>query len=206
MKFLAIVLVLAVVSSMGEAKTLREAFLELQTALGLPSWIAIWTVERNGDSAVCRYSNELNGGAFAAAVDAIDSDPTYQRLETKLVDAGIAWQQFVDQEMLPALGKHTLVASCTTNVRGGTAQLNREIRGAFNQDLVKRTVERLRGESAEFNSLFNEVSALQTEIRGIRCQPAVQEVYRIKEANGVDFLFVYEVLGVIFGWSNIQTC
>lgn len=206
MKFVAIVLVLAAVSSMGEAKTLREAFLELQTALGLNSWIAIWTVERNGDSAVCRYSNELNGGALAQAVTIIDQDPLYRRLEDRFVAAGIAWQQFIDQEMLPALGAHQLVPTCTTNARGGTAQLNREIRAAFNEPLIKQTVDRLLVESAEFASLHADVSAEQAGVRQIRCHPDVQAVYTIKQNNGVDFVFVYEVLGVIFGWPAIQTC
>lgn len=206
MKFLAVILVLAVASSIGEAKTLREAFQELQTALGLNTWIAHWTVERNGDSAVCAYSNELNGGAFATAINHIDNEPLYMDLERRLVAGGVQWQQFVDNEMLPALGWHSVIASCTTNIRGGVPQLNQNIRTAFNEPLVKATVERLLVESAEFKELHDDVSAEQAGVKAIRCHPNVQAVYDIKARNGVDFLFVYEVLGAIFGWPNITDC
>lgn len=163
-------------------------------------------MERNGDSAVCAYSNELNDGTFARAVEHIDNDPLYQSLEQRLIAGGVQWQNFVDNEMLPALGWHAPVPSCTTNIRGGVPQLNNAIRNAFNEPLVKATVERLLVESAEFRELHADVSAEQEAVRNIRCHANVQAVYDIKARHGVDFVFVYEVLGAIFGWPNITTC
>lgn len=206
MKFLAVILVLAVASSFGEAKTLKEAFQELQTALGLNTWIAHWTVERNGDSAVCAYSNELNGGPFNVAVAHIRGEQLYIDLRDHLIAHDVAWDLFVENEMLPAIGYHSVIASCTTNVRGGVAQLNANIRAAFNEPLVKSTVERLLVESPDFAELHADVSQEQAGVRAIRCHPNVQAVYDIKADHGVDFLFVYEVLGAIFGWPAITNC
>lgn len=206
MKFLAVILVLAVATSISEAKTLKEAFQELQTALGLNTWIAHWTVERNGDSAVCAYSNELNAGPFETAVAHIRSEPLYVDLRDHFIAHNVEWDLFVQNEMLPALGYHAVIASCTTNVRGGVPQLNANIRAAFNEPLVKATVERLLVESEEFATLHADVSQQQAGVRAIRCHPNVNQIYDIKESHGVDFLFVYEVLGSIFGWPAITSC
>ena len=207
MKFLAVFAILLVASTNVEAKSLADAMIELRQVLRLHSWVAAWSVRRNADSAVCAYSNSLNQPNVLpqAAVD-IDADPFYQRIENKMVAAGVPWQAFMDQELLPALGLHALVPSCTTLSSGGVPALRNQLHGYFDEVLLKTTVDRLKIESPDFAYVMQTIADNQVEVHRIRCMPSVQRVYSVKNSVGVDFDFVFQILNVIFGWAVSATC
>lgn len=207
MKLIAVFAVLLVASANVEAKSLGEAMIELRQVLRLHQWVAAWSVRRNADNAVCAYSNRLNQpNVLPQAAADIDADPFYQRLEQAMVAAGVPWQDFMDQELLPALGMHALVPTCTTLSSGGVLALRNQIAGYFDEALVKSTVDRLQVESPEFASIMNTIATNQAEVRRIRCMASVQRVYDVKRAEGVDFEFVFQVLEIIFGWPSIGNC
>jgi hypothetical protein len=207
MKLLVVFAVLLVASANVEAKSLAEAMVELRQVLRLHSWVAAWSVRRNADNAVCAYSNRLNQpNVLPQAARDIDADPFYQLLEQTMEANGVPWQAFMDQELLPALGMHALVPSCTTLSSGGVLALRNQLAGYFDEALVKSTVDRLKVESADFASIMNTISTNQAEVKRIRCFASVQRVYEVKRAEGVDFDFVFQILEIIFGWPAITAC
>ena len=207
MKFLAVFAILLVASSNVEAKSLAEAMVELRQVLRLHSWVAAWSVRRNADSAVCAYSNSLNQqDVLPQAARDIDADPSFRSLGVRMVTAGVAWQEFMDDELLLALGYHSIIPTCTTLSSGGVLALRNQLAGYFDENLVKSTVDRLKTESPEFASVMQDVAASQSDVNRLRCMPSVQRVYSTKRSVGVDFEFVYQVLNIIFGWSINDTC
>jgi hypothetical protein len=207
MKLIAVFAVLLVASANVEAKSLGEAMIELRQAMRLHSWVAAWNVRRNADNAVCAYSNRLNQpDVLPQAARDIDADPFYQRLETAMNAAGVPWQAFMDEELLPALGAHAIVPTCTTLSSGGVLALRNQLKDYFDEDYVKATVDRLVGESPEFAEIMGTISQNQAEVKRIRCMPSVQRVYDVKRAEGVDFDFVFQILEIIFGWPAITSC
>lgn len=207
MKLLAVLAIVLVASVNVEAKSLAEAMVELRQVLRLGSWVAAWNVRRNADSAVCAYSNRLNQpNVLPQAVRDIDADPFYQLLESVMNANGVPWQDFMDQELVPALGGHALVPSCTTLTSGGVLALRNQLRGYFDEALVKSTVDRLKVESPDFLQIHETMASNQAEIHRIRCFASVQRVYDVKRAEGVDFEFVFQILEIIFGWSPIGNC
>jgi hypothetical protein len=207
MKLIAVLAILLVASVNVEAKSLAEAMVELRQVLRLGSWVAAWNVRRNADSAVCAYSNRLNQpDVLPQAVNDIDADSFYQLLESVMNANNVPWQQFMDQELIPALGRHAIVPSCTTLTSGGVVALRNQLKGYFDEALVKSTVDRLKTESADFAQIINMMSANQAEVHRIRCFPSVQRVYAVKRSEGVDFEFVFQILEIIFGWPSIGNC
>lgn len=207
MKLLAVFAILLVASVNVEAKSLADAMIELRQVLRLGSWVAAWNVRRNADNAVCAYSNRLNQpNVLPQAAADIDADPFYQLLESIMESNGVPWQAFMDQELLPALGLHALVPSCTTLSSGGVLALRNQLAGYFDEALVKSTVERLKVESPDFAQIHVTMAQNQAEVRRIRCFASVQRVYAVKRSEGVDFEFVFSVLEVIFGWAPIGSC
>jgi hypothetical protein len=206
MKILAIVAIFAAVST-SNAMTLSEAMRSIQVALNLDTWITLWSVNRNGDNEVCRYSNELNQPtALNPAFARLASDPVYQELETAMIAGGVDWMTFIENVFKPALGQAPLIATCTTASRGGNAAFHAAIRGSFTLANLQTAVDNANAQSPEFAQIFASVAAKQTEIRTMRCSPEIQNVYNIKQRNGLDMEFVYAILKTIFGWTTINPC
>ena len=208
MKFLAVIALVFLAGSTVKADvSLAQAMVELREVLRLGSWVAAWDVRRNADNAVCLYSNELNAPtALGPAFARILSDPLYQFIAATMSANGVPWDQFIEFELKPALGYHSIVPSCTTSTFGGVLGLRNQLRGYFDENLVKSTVDRLIATSSDFAQLQATISENQAGIRTIRCSPEVNNVYNIKRNQGVDFEFVFEVVGIIFGWGTISAC
>lgn len=206
MKLLAIFAVLLVASVNVEAKSLAEAMIALRAVLRLHSWVAAWDVRRNSDNAVCQYSNRLNQpDVLPQAQTDIEADTFYQFLQLTMESNGVPWQDFIDEELMPALGRHALVSSCTTLSSGGVLALRNQLNDYFDEGLVTRAVNSLKAESSDFLQLHETLRDNQDQIDRIFCFDSVQRVYNTKKAEGVDFDFVFKVLEIIFGWDiNVQ--
>lgn len=207
MKLIAVFAILLVASVNVEAKSLAVAMGELRQALRLGSWVGAWNIRRNADAFVCAYSNRLNApDALPQAAIDVDADPFYRSIETLMENANVPWQLFIDTEFLPAVGKHAIVPSCTTLTMGGVLALRNQLKGYFDEVLVKSTVERLQRESPEYAELHQIMVRSQAEVKRVRCLASVQRVYAIKQAENVDFDFIFQIMEIIFGWSPIGSC
>lgn len=204
MKLLLLLTILLASSFSVESKTLAEAMVELRRVMGLQNWSGAWVL-RNSDYEVCGFSNKLNAD-YPAAFEAIESDPLYQYLHTTMVSAGVPWEDFVEHELQPALGVHAIIASCTTASSGGVLALRNQLYGYFHRELVEATYAQLRIDSPEFNELHETIEANQAGIRAIRCSPEVQAIYHTMRDYNVDFEFVFDVIGIIFGWGYVTIC
>lgn len=208
MKVLAIIAFLVAASATvnAQGKSLADATEELRAVLGLQNWIGSWNVLRNADFEVCWFSNYLNDD-YPYFWAKISADPVYNDLRNTMIAAGVPWDEFVEHELQPAVGTHAYIYTCDDHGdAGGAARLTSEIRGFWNQDLVAATVTRLRAESSEFNDLHVRINAQQAAIRELRCSSEIQSVKNTMLYFGVDFDFVYAVLEVIFGWSDVSAC
>jgi hypothetical protein len=143
---------------------------------------------------------------YGAAFAKIEGDAVYQGLRNTMEAAGVPWQDFIDQELKPAVGVHAIVPTCTTLEFGRVVGLRNQLNGYFNADLVDATVARLKVESSEFRQVHEDFAAQQAHIRTIRCSPEVNKISVTMRSYGVDFEFIYQVIGIIFGWSEVTPC
>lgn len=204
MKFFALFVLLAAAANAD--KSLPDAMAELRAVLRLAEMGAEWNVFRNADGEVCAFSNQLNV-YYPAAFDSILADPTYQLLRDRMINGGVAWDEFIAGELKPALGVHANVPTCTTLTLGGIVRFRDELRSFVDEPLIDATIVRLRGESAEFNELHLAIEASQEGIHRIRCAAPVQQVFGIMDNAGVDLDFVLNVFfGVFLGWTPSESC
>lgn len=206
MKFLVVFAILMAASMNVEAdKSLATAMEELRRVLQLHSWVAAWNVRRNADFEVCAFSNDLNAD-YPAAFARMEGDAVYQSMRNTMIAAGVPWQDFIDLELKPAVGVHALVPSCTTLEFGRVAGLTAQLRGYFDKNLVDTTVAELKRDSTAFRQLHEDFAAEQAHIRTIRCSAEVSRVSATMRRYNVDFDFIYEVVGLIFGWTSVDAC
>lgn len=207
MKFFVIVAIVLAASSsvMSQNMPLSQAWTELRQSLGLHNWAAAWDVRRNADWEVCGLSNEMSG-VYPAAFERILYDPLYVSMMDTMIGAGVPWRDFVDNELKLALGYHAVVPSCTTLELGRVPALHGQLYGYFNRPLVDATVARLTVDSAEFAELQADLAASQPLTHVIRCSPEVRAAEAALNGHGSDFNFVFEMLGVIFGWDASLPC
>lgn len=190
-----------------EEISLADAMIELRQVLRLQSWIAAWGVRRMADRDVCEYSNRINEpGVFDAAAERIRHDPIYVRLSETMTENDIPWVDFTDNELLPALGYHTVVEECTTNEFEGVEGLRNQIRGYFDAELIFQTVERLQRLSPEFRRILGVINEERETLHELRCSTELLRVGAIKREVGIDFTFIFEQLSELFGWEEPMSC
>lgn len=85
-------------------------------------------------------------------------------------------------------------------------ETRRILNAVFNADEVLSSLARLRGESAELNSLFVQVTGDQESLRSVRCLPEVQIIWNIGIAHGFDAVVIQQFIGALFGFSTISPC
>lgn len=208
MKLLSIFAVLLASSCMTVKADLplADAMVQLRQVLRLSDWIATWNVLRNSDWEVCLFSNDLNRD-YPAAFASILSDPLYVELADYMSLHNVQWDQFVQQELKPALGFHDIVPSCTTLSNGGVESLRSRLLGYFDTNLVESTLIRLRSESSAMMALHLDIQANQEGVHRIRCAADVQTIFGIMGRAGVDFQVIFEIIfQLFFAWTPGTTC
>lgn len=205
MKLLIVVAFLVASSLTVEAKSLAEAMHEWSNVWALHSWGIIWNVRIGSDAATCALANQLNSN-YAPAFAVIENHPLGVDFRRRMSEGGVDWETYKNNELKPAIGVHPIVSPCTTINDGGVEETRRLLYLLFNKDEIQSSAARLRGESAEFNELYNVVAANQAGVTEIRCHPDVQVIYNIFVAHHFDVQMISEFVQMMFGFNVIGPC
>lgn len=186
--------------------SLAEAMVILRQTMGLQDWANVWSTLRAADWEVCLFQNDLNR-YYPPAFYVIQTDPTYELLRGRMIAGNVPWDQFVEEELKPALGYYAGISPCTTLELGGVERLRNELNGLMHQELVESTIADLRRQSTAFNEFHLAVEANQAGVTRMRCNEDVQHVFSIMAASGVQLdVILGFVFSVFLGWSPAQSC
>jgi hypothetical protein len=214
MKFVLFVGLLALFSGASQAQTmpLDQAVRELMAEFRIvfTAMISDWNNNALFDTASCNTVHDLVD-TFPPAWAVIAANPGYVTLLNTLGSVNVLaeWNTFIQTSLQPAFGFiQTLRTHTCAGTRGGNAQLVTEIRATFTgrRPNISATLDRLMAASADFAALMGRIAAEQAQFTAVRCSAEMLAVGRIYRSAGFDVDGVAQIIGGVFGWTQILPC